>query len=58
LPISGIAAYGAFIVPKIIGEQLTAGHIEYALYGFAVFYVLCLVLNWWYYERKSSGIEC
>jgi len=56
--IAAIAAYGAFIVPKIIGEQLQAGHVEYALYGFAVFYVLCLVLNWWYYERKNSKIEC
>ncbi len=56
--IAAIAAYGAFIVPKIIGEQLQAGHVEYALYGFAAFYILCLGLNWWYYERNNSGLKC
>jgi len=55
---SAIAAYGAFIIPKVFGQQIKVGHPEYALYGFAVYYVLCLILNWWYYERKNSGIEC
>lgn len=55
---SAIAAYGAFIIPKVFGQQIKAGHTEYALYGFAVYYVVCLALNWWYYERKNSGIEC
>ncbi len=55
---SAIAAYGAFIIPKVFGQQITAGHAEYALYGFAVYYVICLALNWWYYDRKDSGIDC
>ncbi len=55
---SAIAAYGAFIIPKVFGQQIKIGHPEYALYGFAIYYVVCLILNWWYYERKSSGIEC
>lgn len=55
---SAIAAYGAFIVPKVFGEQIAHKTPEYALYGFAVYYVLCLVLNWWYYDRKDSGIKC
>ena len=55
---SAIAAYGAFIIPKVFGQQIKIGHPEYALYGFAVYYVICLILNWWYYERKNSGIEC
>lgn len=46
---SAIAAYGAFIIPKVFGQQVTAGHAEYALYGFAAYYLICLILNWWYY---------
>ncbi len=46
---SAVAAYGAFIIPKVFGEQIRAGTPEYALYGFSVFYFVCLVLNYWYY---------
>jgi NNP family nitrate/nitrite transporter-like MFS transporter len=56
--ISAIAAYGAFIIPIVFGQQIKAGHAEYALYGFTVYYLICLVLNWYYYDRKNSGIQC
>ncbi len=46
---SAVAAYGAFIIPKVFGEQIKATTPENALYGFAIFYFICLVLNWWYY---------
>ncbi len=46
---SAIAAYGAFIIPKVFGEEIKAATPEYALYGFAAFYAICLLLNWWYY---------
>jgi len=46
---SAIAAYGAFVIPKVFGQQVAAGTAEYALYGFAVYYFICLLLNWWYY---------
>ena len=46
---SAIAAYGAFIAPVVIGQQIKAGTPEVAMYGFAIFYTLCLVLNWWFY---------
>ncbi len=46
---SAVAAYGAFIIPQVFGEQIKAATPEYALYGFAAFYLLCLALNWWYY---------
>ncbi|MDP3980778.1 MAG: NarK/NasA family nitrate transporter [Chlamydiota bacterium] len=55
---SAIAAYGAFIIPSVFGKQIKAGHAEYALYGFAIYYVLCFFLNWYYYDRKNSGINC
>jgi cytochrome c551/c552 len=46
---SAVAAYGAFIIPKVFGEEIKAATPEYALYGFAAFYVICLLMNWWYY---------
>jgi len=46
---SAVAAYGAFIIPQVFGEQIKAATPEYALYGFAIFYVVCLIINWWYY---------
>jgi NNP family nitrate/nitrite transporter-like MFS transporter len=54
---SAVAAYGAFIAPVVIGEQIKAGTPQVAMYGFAVFYALCLVLNWWFYLRKSAYVK-
>jgi NNP family nitrate/nitrite transporter-like MFS transporter len=56
--ISAIAAYGAFVVPNVIGAQVKAHTPEYALYGFAIFYSFCLFLNWWFYRRKQAEVEC
>jgi NNP family nitrate/nitrite transporter-like MFS transporter len=54
---SAVAAYGAFIIPKVFGEQIKATTPEYALYGFAVFYFICLLLNWWYYLGPKAEIK-
>ena len=54
---SALAAYGAFIAPVVIGAQIKAGTPQMAMYGFAVFYALCLVLNWWYYLRAGAEIR-
>ena len=54
---SAAAAYGAFIAPVVIGGQIKAGTPEMAMYGFAVFYALCLVLNWWFYLRSGAEIK-
>ncbi len=54
---AAIAAYGAFIIPKVFGQQVKAGHAEYALYGFAVYYVICLILNWWYYQGPKREFD-
>jgi len=51
---SAVAAYGAFIIPKVLGEQIKLTTPENALYGFAVFYGLCIVINWWFYLRKGA----
>jgi len=55
---AAVAAYGAFIIPRVFGQQVKAGTPEYALYGFAIYYFTCLVLNWYYYARKGAEIEC
>lgn len=51
---SAVAAYGAFIIPKVLGEQIKLTTPENALYGFAVFYGVCIVVNWWYYLRAGA----
>ena len=55
---SAAAAYGAFIIPAIFKIQVDAGKVEVALYGFAFFYLLCLVLNWYYYARTNAEVKC
>lgn len=54
---SAVAAYGAFIAPVLIGEQIKAGTPQLAFYGFAAFYAVCLMLNWWFYLRGGAEIR-
>ncbi|MFD1158631.1 MFS transporter [Roseovarius aestuarii] len=54
---SAVAAYGAFIIPKVFGEQIKAATPEYALYGFAVFYGVCILINWWFYLRPGAYVK-
>jgi NNP family nitrate/nitrite transporter-like MFS transporter len=55
---SAIAAYGAFLIPKVFATQIKGGTPQYALYGFAVYYGTCLVVNWWFYARKNAEVPC
>jgi NNP family nitrate/nitrite transporter-like MFS transporter len=52
-----VAAYGSFIAPVVIGGEIKAGTPQNAMYGFAIFYALCLVLNWWFYLRKNAYVK-
>jgi len=54
---SAVAAYGAFIAPVVIGAQIKAGTPQIAMYGFAAFYAVCLVLNWWFYLRRDAYVK-
>jgi len=54
---SAVAAYGSFIAPVVIGDQIKGGTPQLAMYGFSVFYALCLILNWWFYLRKNAYIQ-
>lgn len=51
---SAVAAYGAFYIPQVMGEQIKATTPEVAMIGFAIFYGVCIVINWWYYLRRSG----
>ncbi len=54
---SAVAAYGAFIIPKVLGEQIKLATPELALYGFAAFYMVCIIINWWFYLRKNAYVK-
>ncbi|MCF6272599.1 MAG: antiporter [Rhodobacteraceae bacterium] len=54
---AAIGAYGAFLIPKVFGEQIKATTPEYALYGFAVFYIVCIAVNWWFYLRPNAYVK-
>jgi NNP family nitrate/nitrite transporter-like MFS transporter len=52
---SAIAAFGAFFIPKSFGSSIAlTGGVEFALWGFLVFYVSCLVITWWFYTRPGG----
>jgi len=54
---SAVAAYGAFIIPIEFKGQIKATTPEYALYGFAAFYFVCVIINWWFYLRKNAYVK-
>ena len=56
---AAIAAYGGFFIPKSYGIALElTGSISTALIGFIIFYISCIVLNYWYYARKNARYKC
>lgn len=56
---AAIAAYGAFLIPKIFGWSIektgSAGIAFYILIGY---YVISLIMNWYYYLRSHAEIKC
>lgn len=56
---SAIAAYGPFVFSVLIGATISrTGSPGPFLIGVAVFYLLNLVLNWWYYARRGAECPC
>jgi len=50
-----LGAYGGFFIPKSYGSSIAAtGGPELALWIFAGFYLLCVVVTWWYYARRNA----
>ncbi len=56
---SAIAAYGAFFIPKAYGTSISmTGGPDSALWGFLIFYVVCLAITWIFYSRKNAPVPC
>lgn len=55
--ISAVAAYGAFIVPSVFKAQVAKGTPQMAFYGFAIYYLACFILAWWFYARAGSALS-
>ncbi|MEE4239137.1 MAG: MFS transporter, partial [Anderseniella sp.] len=52
---SAIAAYGAFFIPKAYGTSIAmTGSAVGALWGFLIFYVICVVITWAVYTRPGG----
>ena len=51
-----LLATNAKIVTSV-GEQIKATTPEYALYGFAIFYGVCIIINWWFYLRPGAYVK-
>jgi NNP family nitrate/nitrite transporter-like MFS transporter len=49
------AAFGAFFIPKSYGTSIElTGGVQGALWGFFIFYVICIVVTWAVYTRKGG----
>jgi NNP family nitrate/nitrite transporter-like MFS transporter len=52
---SAIAAYGAFFIPKSYGTAISmTGSPVAALWGFFIFYLICIVVTWGVYTRRGG----
>ncbi|HYK73274.1 MAG TPA: NarK family nitrate/nitrite MFS transporter [Pseudoneobacillus sp.] len=56
---AAFAAYGSFLIPKLFGWSVkTTGTPVTAFYFFIAIYVISIVLNWYYYQRKNAEVKC
>ncbi len=54
-----IGAFGGFFIPKSFGSSIAAtGSAEFALWVFILFYLTCLLLNFYFYIRRHSITKC
>ncbi|WP_040208686.1 NarK family nitrate/nitrite MFS transporter [Neobacillus jeddahensis] len=55
---AAFAAYGSFFIPKLFGWSVKAtGSYVTAFYFFIGFYAISFVLNWYFYQRKSTVVK-
>lgn len=56
---AAIASYGAFLIPKIFGwSYANFQNVAPAFYILIAFTVLTIIITWFFYARKGSGIKC
>lgn len=56
---AAIAAYGAFLIPKIFGWAYSNyDSVTPAFYILIAFTVITIAITWFFYARPNSGIKC
>ncbi|MBI5921383.1 MAG: NarK family nitrate/nitrite MFS transporter [Betaproteobacteria bacterium] len=56
---SAVGAYGGFFIPRSFGSSIAqSGGPELALYGFILFYLSCIGVTWWFYQRRNAPMPC
>ena len=56
---AAIAAYGAFFIPKLFGwSYASQGSVIPAFYFLIGFTIITIMITWFFYARKGSGIKC
>jgi MFS transporter, NNP family, nitrate/nitrite transporter len=56
---AAFAAYGSFLIPKLFGWSVKAtGSTVTAFYFFIAIYVISIILNWYFYQRKNAEVKC
>lgn len=56
---SAIGAFGGFFIPKSYGTAIAmTGAPDAALKIFAIYYIACLAVTWWFYCRRGAQIRC
>ncbi|MCR5439793.1 MAG: MFS transporter [Selenomonas sp.] len=56
---AAIAAYGAFLIPKIFGwSYANFQSVTPAFYLLIAFTASTILITWWFYARKGSGMNC
>jgi MFS transporter, NNP family, nitrate/nitrite transporter len=49
-----IGAFGGFLIPRAYGSSLTmTGAVDTAVIAYAIFYVVCFAVTWWFYLRRQ-----
>ncbi len=56
---AAIAAYGAFLIPKIFGWAYASfGNVAMAFYILIGFTAITIFITWFFYVRKGAGMRC
>jgi NNP family nitrate/nitrite transporter-like MFS transporter len=56
---AAMAAYGPFAAGLMLGYSIAwFGSPNAFFYWAAIFYFVCIVINWWYYARKGAEKPC
>ena len=56
---AAVAAYGPFFFSVLLGVAIArTGSPNIFFYGAAVFYLINIVVDWWYYTRKGAEKPC